>query len=194
MATLAHRQLPCQGAATPTTDVIAPASDRPSRTPYSWSPLQAGRSWSCPQATACGLALATSSCPLTGGLGRSRPGHEWSSLQGGTCNQHSRRAPSKLPITFGKLLSREGSDRGEGFCSPLATHLLFSSRLSPSRLPVRVDSRPHRDLLVGVERMETLPTAVDKQQLVSSFLEIALGQTPETATQFLQVRFPTPFG
>ncbi|RRT47384.1 hypothetical protein BHM03_00019244 [Ensete ventricosum] len=34
--------------------------------------------------------------------------------------------------------------------------------------------------------METLPTAVDKQQLVSSFLEIALGQTPETATQFLQ--------
>lgn len=34
--------------------------------------------------------------------------------------------------------------------------------------------------------METLPTAADKQQLVSSFLEIALGQTPETATQFLQ--------
>ncbi|KAG0447848.1 hypothetical protein HPP92_028142, partial [Vanilla planifolia] len=34
--------------------------------------------------------------------------------------------------------------------------------------------------------METLPTAVEKQSLVSRFLEIAVGQTVETATQFLQ--------
>jgi len=36
------------------------------------------------------------------------------------------------------------------------------------------------------------PTAAEKETLVSSFLEIAAGQTPETATQFLQVWFP-PF-
>jgi hypothetical protein len=34
------------------------------------------------------------------------------------------------------------------------------------------------------------PTAAEKETLVSSFLEIAAGQTPETATQFLLVRFP----
>jgi hypothetical protein len=34
------------------------------------------------------------------------------------------------------------------------------------------------------------PTAAEKETLVSSFLEIAAGQTPETATQFLQVRLP----
>ncbi|RWW13951.1 hypothetical protein BHE74_00054400 [Ensete ventricosum] len=36
--------------------------------------------------------------------------------------------------------------------------------------------------------METRPTAAEQQQLVSSFLEIAVGQTAATATQFLQVR------
>jgi len=34
------------------------------------------------------------------------------------------------------------------------------------------------------------PTAAEKETLLSSFLEIAAGQTPETATQFLQVWFP----
>lgn len=34
--------------------------------------------------------------------------------------------------------------------------------------------------------MESLPTATEKQLLVSSFLEIAVGQTAETAIQFLQ--------
>lgn len=34
------------------------------------------------------------------------------------------------------------------------------------------------------------PTAAEREALVSSFLEIAAGQTPETATQFLQVRLP----
>ncbi|XP_072971587.1 plant UBX domain-containing protein 7 [Typha angustifolia] len=34
--------------------------------------------------------------------------------------------------------------------------------------------------------MDILPTAAEKQHLVSSFLEIAVGQTTETATQFLQ--------
>ncbi|WVZ87630.1 hypothetical protein U9M48_034237 [Paspalum notatum var. saurae] len=33
-------------------------------------------------------------------------------------------------------------------------------------------------------------TAAEKETLVSSFLEIAAGQTPETATQFLQVHQP----
>lgn len=32
------------------------------------------------------------------------------------------------------------------------------------------------------------PTPAEKDALVSSFLEIAAGQTPHTATQFLQVR------
>jgi len=36
------------------------------------------------------------------------------------------------------------------------------------------------------------PTAAEKEALVSSFLEIAAGQTPDTATQFLQVRLPLP--
>ncbi|XP_042420834.1 plant UBX domain-containing protein 7-like isoform X1 [Zingiber officinale] len=34
--------------------------------------------------------------------------------------------------------------------------------------------------------METLPSAAERQQLVSSFLEIAVGQTADTATQFLE--------
>jgi hypothetical protein len=34
------------------------------------------------------------------------------------------------------------------------------------------------------------PTAAEKETLVSSFIEITAGQTLETATQFLQVRFP----
>jgi hypothetical protein len=32
------------------------------------------------------------------------------------------------------------------------------------------------------------PTPAEQDALVSSFLEIAAGQTPHTATQFLQVR------
>ncbi|WOK98404.1 plant UBX domain-containing protein 7 [Canna indica] len=34
--------------------------------------------------------------------------------------------------------------------------------------------------------METLPTSAERQQLVSSFLEFAVGQTADTATQFLE--------
>jgi hypothetical protein len=36
------------------------------------------------------------------------------------------------------------------------------------------------------------PTEAEKESLVTSFLEIAAGQTPETATQFLQVRRLVP--
>lgn len=35
--------------------------------------------------------------------------------------------------------------------------------------------------------MEGVLSASDKQSMVSSFLEIAVGQTADTATQFLQV-------
>ncbi len=35
--------------------------------------------------------------------------------------------------------------------------------------------------------MEGVLSATDKQSMVSSFLEIAVGQTADTATQFLQV-------
>lgn len=37
--------------------------------------------------------------------------------------------------------------------------------------------------------MEGMLSASDKQSMVSSFLEIAVGQTAETAMQFLQVTF-----
>lgn len=42
--------------------------------------------------------------------------------------------------------------------------------------------------------MEGVLSATDKQSMVSSFLEIAVGQTAETARQFLQVLLLTPFG
>lgn len=35
--------------------------------------------------------------------------------------------------------------------------------------------------------MESVASAVDQQSMVSSFLEIAVGQTAETARRFLQV-------
>ena len=38
-------------------------------------------------------------------------------------------------------------------------------------------------------QMEGMLSASDKQSMVSSFLEIAVGQTAETAMQFLQVPF-----
>ena len=44
----------------------------------------------------------------------------------------------------------------------------------------------------GSGEMEGLLLPTDQQSMVSSFLEIAVGQTAETATLFLQV-FPLPF-
>lgn len=46
-----------------------------------------------------------------------------------------------------------------------------------------------RDRSCGKEKaMEGILSATDKQSMVSSFLEIAVGQTADTARQFLQVR------